>query len=117
MLSCNGVPGVNGLNGLQLAMMTQQILFIKIQVNTIQNVAELVTVFELRMVAIPLLQLMTQVAIVLMRINLKKKRMQITQREVFNCFYVYNLNIFYFHLFYIFSTAMHLKTDQVYGCI
>ena len=83
----NGVAGVIGPNGLRLAMIPQQIRSIKIQINIIQNVAELVTVFKLMsMVKIPLLQWMTPVAIALMRVNLKKRRMQIMQRDVFNSF-------------------------------
>ena len=104
----NGVAGVIGPNGPRLAMMTQQIRSIKIQRNIIQSEAELVTVFKLiSMVQTPLLQLMMPVAIALMRVNLKKRRMKITQRNVFSSFHL---------LIYLENSEIHLKTYKVYKC-
>ena len=101
----NGVAGVIGPNGLRLAMMTQQIRSIRIQINIIQSVAEHVTVFELiRMVSIPPLRSMTLVATVLMKINLKKRKMKTTQRDVFNSFF------FDILMYIIFKSALYLKT-------
>ena len=102
----NGVAGVIGPNGLRHAMMTQQIRSIRIQINIIQSVVEHVTAFEpMKVVTIPLLQSMMLVAIVLMRINLKKRKMKITQRDVFKSFYFY-----YIVIYFIFKWVLHLKT-------